>query len=426
MKASHRVGTGVENSSNNKVATEVFAWALLRRLVESSRVDVLQLLWPDGDVDAPAEIEQLISRIRGSDETLPEAFRKLSATKGAQLAAQASSDLGWAQANGWRLITPDSAEWPSRRLEESFGPLGDLAYPTTDRGGGHSGGESMRNRAARPFALWAQGPANLGSTVERSVSLVGTRSATAYGTRIAHRMSGELSAAGYSVISGGALGIDSSAHSGALEVSGTTIAVIANGPGEIYPRANSGLFQQISRTGLIISEYPPLQRPARYRFLTRNRLVAGLSCGTVLLAAGYRSGAINTANWADAMLRPVMVLPGPVDSAEYVGCHQRIRSGAGTLITRAEDVRELIEPVGSVDTEQQLDLDFRATPVQELRRDQLTVFDACGISTDDTGRLEDIAAETAFPLPVVVRIIGEIEARGLVVRSGDRWIKVDR
>lgn len=402
--------------------TRDHTWAILRRLVEASTTEVVRHLWPDGDATAPAEVDRLVERMRSGDDTLPTGLLRAASTRSAGVAEQAAVDLQWAADNGWRLITPDSPEWPGPRWDEAFAPVGDL---DPDAGGAAVPG-SVRGAAARPFALWARGSVELAATVERSVALVGTRTSSAYGNRTTHRIAGDLAAAGYTVISGGAVGIDTAAHRGALDASGPTVAVAASGPGEIYPRTNAALFRRIAETGLVISEYPPLMSPARYRFLTRNRLVAALGRGTVLLAAGYRSGAVNTTNWADAMLRPVMVLPGPVDSAVYVGCHQKIRDGAGTLITSAAEIRELLEPVGAVDPEGQLGLDFAPSPVQQLSRDQLTVFDACGIGSDGTGHLDQIAVDTTLPMAAVVRIVSELEVAGMVRRAGDRWIKNDR
>lgn len=420
------------------------AWAVLRRLVEASRTDVVRLLWPDGDATAPAEVTRVVEMLRTDDHRLPAALRGLTTAVASRAVATASEDLARTPEHGWRLVTPDDPEWPTARLDESFGPVGDLDIPEhppgadcrggavrQDTAGGGDAGHGtpdtgVRRAAARPFALWTTGPADLTSAVERSVALVGTRTTTAYGTRTTHRFATELVGAGYGIVSGGAVGIDTAAHRGALEASGTTVVIAACGPGETYPKANTDLFRRVAQTGLVITEYPPGTRPARYRFLTRNRLVAALTRGTVLTAAGHRSGAINTANWADAMLRPVMVLPGPVDSAAYVGCHRRIRDGSGTLVTRTVEIREILESLGSVDPDGQLDLEFAPTPVQQLTRDQLTVFDCCGIGTDGTGHLEQIAARTGLPLPAVVRTIGELEANGLAVRRGDRWIKNDR
>ncbi len=394
------------------------AWMYLRRVVEASQTELLELLWPDDgqdgtpacvDTTAPADVERAAGMIRRRDPALPDALLESTCRRAD---VDAESDLRFARENGWRLVTPDSDEWPTELLAASFMNIG----PDTMVDG-------IRGQATQPFALWATGTAKLNEVVDRSVAMVGTRSSTAYGNRTTHAMAGELASAGYTVVSGGALGIDTAAHSGALSAGGRTVVVTATGPGQVYPRSNERLFHAACGRGLVLSEYPPHQRAARHRFLTRNRLVAALSQGTVLLAAGYRSGAVNTANWADTMYRPVMVLPGPVDSADYIGCHKRIRDGAGILITRAADIREILEPLGTVDTERQLSLEFGATPVQQLNADQLRVYDACGVDNDTLGGLEQISAETSLPINAVARIITDLETLNLVTRSRDRWIK---
>jgi DNA processing protein len=404
-----------ENTEPSRLA----AWMYLRRVMEASQMELLELLWPDGvtdgapasvDTTVPADVERVAGMIRRRDPALPAAL--LEKTRG-RADTTVEADLAFARENGWRLITPDSGEWPAELMATSFMNIG----PDTMVDG-------IRGQATQPFALWATGTARLNEVVDRSVAMVGTRSSTAYGNRTTHTMAGELAGAGYTVVSGGALGIDTAAHSGALSAGGRTVVVAATGPGQVYPRSNERLFDAAARQGLVISEYPPHQRAARHRFLTRNRLVAALSQGTVLLAAGYRSGAVNTANWADTMYRPVMVLPGPVDSADYIGCHKRIRDGAGILVTRAADIREVLEPLGTVDTEQQLSLEFSATPVQQLKADQLRVYDACGVDTDTLGSLDQISTETSLPINAVARIVTELETLNLVARSSDRWIKI--
>lgn len=403
--------------------SRIRAWIYLRRVVEASSVGVLDCLWPDGDSSQPADVERLAGMISRSDPALPQ--QVLQSTTGRSQADPVVDD-DWARRHGWRLITPDDPEWPREILEEAFMMIdGDVAV------------DGVRGQAAQPFALWATGEGTLDALVQRSVAMVGTRSATSYGREVTQEMAGELATAGYTVVSGGALGIDTAAHRGALDTGGSTAVVMANGPGVAYPTANARLFAAAATTGLVVTEYPPLQRPARHRFLTRNRLVAAMTQGTVLLAAGYRSGAVNTANWADQMVKPVMVLPGPVTLAEYIGCHKRIRDGAGILVTRALDVREVLEPLGVVDTDRQLSLDCAPSPVQLLTQQQLKVYDCCGLPGDGAvgvgsaagagpaqGEPEQIARETAMPVTEVVRIIGELEKVGLAVRDGARWVKV--
>ncbi len=149
------------------------------------------------------------------------------------------------------------------------------------------------------------------------------------------------------VVSGGAYGIDGAAHRAALAADGFTVAVLAGGVDVSYPAGNAALFHRIAKEGLLVTEYPPGLRPQRHRFLTRNRLVAALSGATVVVEAGARSGAANTAAWARALGRGVCAVPGPVTSSASVGCHILLRAGA-TVVTRAEEVVELIGHAGEL------------------------------------------------------------------------------
>lgn len=408
----------MNNTDDAQATTRNQAWMYLRRVVEASQMEILELLWPGGvttgatasvDTSRPADVERAAGMIRRQDPALPQ---KLLDTTRRRCDVDPARDLDFARQNGWRLLTPDSPEWPAERFAAAFTNIG----PDTVVDG-------VRGQATQPFALWATGSARLNEITQRSVAMVGTRSAADYGRQTTHRISGELAGAGYTVVSGGALGIDTAAHAGALSVGGRTVVVTATGPGQVYPRSNDSLFTAATGRGLVLSEYPPLQRAARHRFLTRNRLVAALSQGTVMLAAGYRSGAVNTANWADTMYRPVMVLPGPVDSADYIGCHKRIRDGGATLITRAADIREILEPVGSVDTELQLSLEFGASDIQRLTAELLRVYDACGVAHDSLGDVEHIATETSLPINTIVGAITDLESKGLITRDRNRWIK---
>ncbi|WP_264991449.1 DNA-processing protein DprA, partial [Mycobacterium kiyosense] len=149
------------------------------------------------------------------------------------------------------------------------------------------------------------------------------------------------------VVSGGAFGIDGAAHRATLAADGTTMAVLAGGIDVPYPAGHSSLLHRIGRTGLLVTEYPPGVRPARHRFLTRNRLVAAVAGAVVVVEAGLRSGAANTAAWARALGRVVAAVPGPVTSSASAGCHVLLRDGA-ELVTRADDVVELVGHIGEL------------------------------------------------------------------------------
>jgi DNA processing protein len=220
--------------------------------------------------------------------------------------------LAGSRGNGIQLLCPGDPGWPERL--DDLGP-------------------------ARPYALWTRGrDTDLRACWQRSVSVVGSRAATAYGTHMATQIAGGLAGQGWTVVSGGAYGIDAAAHTGALAVDGVTVAVLACGPDQVYPRGHQELLSTIARSGVIVSEYPPGQRPSRQRFLARNRLIAAVSAGTVVVEAAVRSGTMVTARHARQLERPVMAVPGPVTSVQSGGCHQLIRDGMATCVTSVGEV----------------------------------------------------------------------------------------
>ena len=224
--------------------------------------------------------------------------------------------------DGIRLICPGDAEWP--------GALDQLGQ-------------------ARPYALWLRGNADLRLACSRSVSMVGSRAATGYGGHVAGEIAADLGERGWAIVSGGAYGIDAAAHRGALAAEAITIAVLACGVDYPYPAGHADLFAAIAAQGLVISEWPPGRHPARMRFLVRNRAIAALACGTVIVEAGERSGALNTARHAANLGKPLMAVPGPVTSAQSAGCHRIIREWGATCVTRAADIIEMLSPLSVPD-----------------------------------------------------------------------------
>lgn len=177
-----------------------------------------------------------------------------------------------------------------------------------------------------------------------SAAIVGSRKPTAYGKEVTHQLAYELAAKGVIIISGLALGVDGLAHRAALEAGGTTIAVLANGLPDIYPRAHSDLAQSIiARGGAVISEYEPGVEARGFQFLERNRLVSGLADAVIITEAAARSGTLNTAAHALEQGREVFVVPGNITSPLSRGCNALLRQGA-TPVTSVQDILEVIAP----------------------------------------------------------------------------------
>jgi DNA processing protein len=146
----------------------------------------------------------------------------------------------------------------------------------------------------------------------------------------------------WTVVTGGAYGIDGAAHRGAMAVDGTTVAVLANGLLSPYPSGHAVLFDRIAEAGLLVSEWPPDVVPQRHRFQIRNRLIAGLTAGTVVVEAGVRSGVFSTVRWARELGRVVMAVPGPITSVQSAGCHRLLRQPGVRLVTDIGDVVEVL------------------------------------------------------------------------------------
>ena len=207
---------------------------------------------------------------------------------------------------------------------------------------------------APPLVLFVRGAGRLPDLVHRAVAVVGARAATRYGEAVATELATGLVGRGWSVVSGGAYGIDAAAHRGALagctssgagsSGAASTVAVLACGIDVSYPRGNDRLLQQIAEAGLLVSELPPQASPTRIRFLVRNRLIAALSAGTVVVQAAARSGSLSTLHRAGALGRHRMVVPGPVQDAASVGCHQALREDpmGVVLVTRLGEVLECV------------------------------------------------------------------------------------
>jgi DNA processing protein len=208
---------------------------------------------------------------------------------------------------GARIVVPSDDEWPAR--------VGELARLELDVGG------RVNQDVRPPLCFWVRGGPPLNTTLDRSVAIVGARAASPYGVHVATDLGYGLAEQGWTVVSGGAFGIDTAAHRGALTAGGRTVAVLACGVERPYPLGNASLFEQVVENGLVVSEWPLGAEPLRHRFLVRNRVIAAATAGTVVVEAAARSGATQTMGRVLALGRPALVVPGPITSAMSVGCH---------------------------------------------------------------------------------------------------------
>ncbi len=240
-------------------------------------------------------------------------------------------DLDAASRAGARLVCPEDPEWPVEL---------DALDRVRDEGDGSAVGA--------PLCLWVRGAADLRDVAARSIAVVGCRAATSYGLHQAGEIAFAMAEQGWAIVSGAAFGVDAAAHRGALAGGGATVAVLAGGVDVPYPAAHVDLLAEITRTGALVSEVAPGTPPYRRRFLTRNRVIAALSRGTVIVEAGLRSGALNTVAHARRLGRQVMAVPGPVTSAMSAGCHRLLRDfrEQTVLVTGADDISEEIAGIG--------------------------------------------------------------------------------
>ncbi len=253
--------------------------------------------------------------------------------------------------------------------------------------------------------------------MERSVAVVGARAATAYGIHVATDLGYGLADREWTVVSGGAFGIDAAAHRGALNAGGPTVAVLACGVDRPYPMGNAALFDRIAETGLLVSEWPPGAEPLRPRFLIRNRVIAAGTRGTVLVEAAARSGATQTTRRAIALRRPTMVVPGPVTSAMSVGAHEILREEpASRLVTGLDQVLEELGRIG----------EFAPVPRGPERPTDTLDDDARAIVEAMPGRgtvdVEVLAARAGLPIRTVLRKLSLLEELVLVARRGQGYL----
>lgn len=355
------------------------AWS---RLAEPGDVAAARLV---AEVGAPLALEAVVTG-RG-----PERWRTRLAD------VDPAGDVAAVRAAGGRLVVPEDEEWPTA--------LADLDVDAT--------GERP---LGAPFCLWVRGPAHLADVSARSAALVGSRAATAYGQHVAADLAVGLADRGFAVVSGGAFGIDAAAHRAAVAVGGTSVAVLACGVDRTYPPGNAALLARLAQTGALVSEVPPGSTPTRWRFLERNRLIAALTRGTVVVEAAWRSGALSTADRAERLHRPVGAVPGPVTSPASAGCHRLLRDRGAVCVTSAQEAAELLGELGAEAVSAPV---VERRPFDGLDRDELRVAEC--LPRRAGADLDALARGSGLDPGAVQALLGRLELSGHAVRTGAGW-----
>lgn len=302
-------------------------------------------------------------------------------------------DLATMQRLGGRLIIPSDQLWPRQ--------LADLGLQ-------------------EPICLWWRGNEQELPPPAKSIALVGSRDSTSYGASVTADLAYSLTQRGFTIISGGAYGIDAHAHRAALAGgsggSMPTIAVMAGGVDRFYPAGNEDLLRTVANQGAVLAEVPPGSAPTRYRFLQRNRLIAALASVTVVVEARWRSGALNTAHHAETLGRAVGAVPGSVHSANSAGCHRLLREGGAVCVTDAGEIAELASPSG----ESLPEVKAGRPAVQDgLTLEDLILLDALPLRT--TSSVEKLTAVAGLSAESVRAGLGRLGLLGLAESHRSGW-----
>ena len=304
-------------------------------------------------------------------------------------------DLETMRRLGGRLIIPGDDLWP--------GQLADLGLQ-------------------EPLCLWWRGQERQLPSARQTIALVGSRDSTNYGASVTGDLAYGLAQRGYTVVSGGAYGIDAHAHRGALSggvASVPTIAVMAGGVDRFYPSGNEDLLRAVSIQGSVISEVPPGSAPTRYRFLQRNRIIAALASVTVVVEARWRSGALNTAHHAETIGRVVAAVPGSIHSANSAGCHRLLRDGGAICVTDVGEIAELAGAIGEATSEEK---DSEAAVHDGLSLEDLILLDALPLRS--TSSVEKLTVVAGLSADSVRAGLGRLGLLGLAGSEGGGWKRV--
>ena len=326
----------------------------------------------------PLTVQQLLEGVAKPEDIFRLSMGQLSSIDGIgparardicdpRFAEAVAEERALASQHGIRLITRADAEYPK--------DLNSLRDP--------------------PLVLWVRGELKPHDRI--ALAVVGPRNPSASGHRTTQRFCGKLARMGCCIVSGLARGIDTIAHETTLQAGGRTIAVIGSGFGHIYPQENKKLADDIAANGAVISEFPFNAKPHAGHFPRRNRIVAALSLGTMVIEAGERSGSLITARLAGELGREVLAVPGPIDRPEHIGSNKLIRDGA-TLITQVDDIISELEPLGTLAAAMD-DADIqeptRAATLNERERQIYNLL------SDDIRSIDDIIQRSGLPASAI-------------------------
>ncbi|MFB7572307.1 DNA-processing protein DprA [Streptomyces sp. NPDC056165] len=360
---------------------ELLARVLLSRVVEPGDVAGGRWLREFGAVEVARRLRDGVPRLAGVSD------KRWSGLCARAARAEPERDLAAAREAGVRFVPPGDTEWPAQ-LDD----LGD----------------------ARPMGLWVRGRPSLRIWALRSVAVVGARACTQYGAHMAAALASGLAERGWVVVSGGAYGVDGAAHRGALAAGGATVAVLACGVDRPYPRGHTELITRIAQQGLVVGELPPGDHPTPSRFIVRNRVIAALTRGTVVVEAAHRSGSLVTARAAQRLGRHTMGVPGPATSALSAGVHELLRGGA-VLVGDAAEVVELVGDMGELAPDRRgpvLPRDLLEPDARQV----LAALPARGGATPD-----EIARGARTTADDAVAKLYELRSLGYVERHGEGW-----
>lgn len=358
------------------LSNERLARVALSRLVEPGEKSIQELL----DRHGATETLERIRAGQGRLARFAERVKRLDVDR----------DLATAAKVGARIVVPGDAEWPER--------LDDLDVP--------------------PWCLWLRGPADLAAVTRRSVAIVGSRLCTAYGEQLAADLAAGVANRSWTVVSGAAFGIDGAAHRGALAVEGMTLAALAGGVDRPYPSAHARLIERIAEAGIVLSEVAPGSAPMRTRFLQRNRLIAAMTRGTIVVEADLRSGSLNTLRTAHELGRPVGVFPGPVTSMMSAGCHEQVRAGRATLVTGTADVIDLVGDLGVDACDEPRG---ETLPTDELDPEETRVHE--GLPHRGWVDLAQVSLVSALAPMQAMAVLARLVELGLAERRDGTWRK---